>query len=438
MAKKLPPQAKTANSMAYVKPARIDLDPKQAKAWEMTRAKLLWTCPAFSHVFITMMATGKYMAVFTRDVPIAATDGKSLFLNPDTFFNYNLDQRVFICVHEIMHCIWLHCALMWGFIRRGKVKYADGSELPYISELMNVAADYVINDLLIEAQVGEFNKDWLHDKSIANSKDEVLEAYKKLFEHCKKNGQIIGVSFDQHLAPGSGNGQDPTEAADQRQAAEGQWKQEVAAGMAAAKAMGKLPAGLERVLGEILNPKVDWRDHIRSEMARNLGEPARNFRRPNRHLIVRDIYAPGKTKFGTGVVVVGNDTSGSIDYGPGSTGDMFLSEIAGILEDCRPEKLYIMWCDAHVHRVDECDDVGDLMAIRELGAPGGGGTSFVPVFQKIEELGIVPEALIYLTDGMGTFPGEAPKYPVIWGNITPEYKYPFGTVVDVPKQVPGE
>ena len=29
---------------------------------------------------------------------------------------------------------------------------------------------------------------------------------------------------------------------------------------------------------------------------------------------------------------------------------------------------------------------------------------------------------------------QAPAYPVIWGNIYPDSKYPFGNVVDIPKQ----
>jgi len=93
-----------------------------------------------------------------------------------------------------------------------------------------------------------------------------------------------------------------------------------------------------------------------------------------------------------------------------------------------------MWCDADIHRVDELEDASDLNTIRCKGAPGGGGTSFIPVFDKINELGLQPEALVYLTDGMGSFPDKAPSYPVIWGSIHKASKYPFGDVVDVPVQ----
>ena len=47
---------------------------------------------------------------------------------------------------------------------------------------------------------------------------------------------------------------------------------------------------------------------------------------------------------------------------------------------------------------------------------GFGGTSFIPVFERIEELQkkemLKIDALIYLTDSMGVFPEKEPDYPV--------------------------
>jgi predicted metal-dependent peptidase len=67
------------------------------------------------------------------------------------------------------------------------------------------------------------------------------------------------------------------------------------------------------------------------------------------------------------------------------------------------------------------------------GAPGRCGTSFVPVFERVREMGLKPDALVYLTDGLGTFPSSV-DYPVLWGSIHlgPE-GYPFGEVVMIPK-----
>lgn len=417
------------------KPESCALTAAQEKAWSDTRVALLWHCPAFSHILYTMMdnADSKHVAMFTKDVPIAATDGSNLMLNPDTFFKYNLNERIFICAHEIMHCIWNHCGLMHGFLRRGKISFPDGTELPYYQETMNIATDLIINDALIEGKVGTYNKDWLHDKNYGVSTDSAIDAYRKVFKQSngKDKGQgPAGVGFDQHLPPGTSQGKDPQQAANSRNEVE--WQTQIAAAAAAARAQGKMPAGLDRLFGEILNPVVDWKDKIAALFARKVGSGSYNWKRPDRRLIVRDIYAPGRSGFGAGTVVVGVDTSGSI--GPKEL-DMFFAEMAGILEDVRPQRLVIMWCDAQVHRVDEVEEAQDLNHVRAKGAPGGGGTSFVPVFDEIEKMGLTPDALVYLTDGYGIFPKPAP-YTVIWGNISlpGSVKYPFGDVVDVPKQ----
>lgn len=415
------------------------LTPEQEKKWSDTRAALIWHCPAFSHIFYTLLQnTGsKQQAIFTADAkfPIAATDGSNLVFNtgPEGFFRFNLNQRVFITAHEIMHCILNHIGITHFLRMRGKVAYPDGRELPFDSNQMNAAEDYVINAILSESKVGEFPTDksgtkvGLLDGSIATSKDNSLDTYRKIFK--KDGGGGRGPSFDVHLPPGASIGKDAVTAAAQRNKAE--WDTEVASAIAVAKALGKLPAELNRALESILEPKVDWREQIQSLFARKIGSGTFDWRRPDRRLITRDIYAPGRSGFGAGTVVVGIDTSGSI--GPAEL-DMFMAEMAGILEDVRPKRLVIMWCDAKVHRVDEAEEAGDLNSIRAKGAPGGGGTSFIPVFDRIDREGLQPEALVYLTDGMGSFPAAAPAYPVIWGNIYPASKYPFGDVVDIPKQ----
>ena len=418
-----------------IKPEKCELTPQQEKLWSDTRVALLWHQPAFSHIFYSMLdnANSRHVAMFTRDIPIAATDGSNLLLNPDTFFKYNLNERIFIVTHEIMHCIWNHCGLMHNFIRRGKVNFPDGTSLPYDQMAMNIATDLVINDCLIESKIGSFNKDWLHDTSIATANDSAIDAYKKVFKQQKGGGgKCKGKGFDEHLKPGTSQGKDPGEAASGRNEVE--WTTQVAAAANAAKMQGKLPAGLERLLGEILEPKVDWKDKIISLFARKVGSGSYDWRRPDRRLIVRDIYAPGRSGFGAGTVVIAVDTSGSIGE---RELNMFFAEMSGILEDVKPKRLVVMWCDAKVHRVDEIEEASDLCALRKKSIPGGGGTSFIPVFDEIKKMGLDNvDALVYLTDGYGVFPGTPPEYMTIWGSITQPglVKYPFGDVVDIPAQ----
>jgi predicted metal-dependent peptidase len=407
------------------------LNPTEQKKWGETRAALLFHCPAFASIFYTMLDTvgSDNIALFTKspEVPIAATDGSSLILNPDGFFKLELAQRVFVVSHEIMHCIFDHCGSSARFKRQGKVSYQDGKKLDFDYQEMNIAQDLVINDALIESKVGKFVEGGMHDKSIATHMDSAIDVYRKI--HKKKPPP--GKGFDVHLAPGTSQGKDPASA--QQARSPQAWANAVAAGAAAAKAMGKLPAAIERLLSDALEPQVDWREKIQALFARRVGSDRYDWRKADRRLITRDIFAPGRSSYGAGTIVVAADTSGSIGA---KELDMFFGEMAGILEDTRAKELVIIWCDAAINRVDFAEEAGDLNTIRCKGACGGGGTSFVPVFDEIVKMGLEPDALVYLTDGYGVFPAHSPSFPVIWGNISPPgaVKYPFGDVVDVPKQ----
>lgn len=404
----------------------VELSAEDKRKWIETRSALLWTAPAFTHILFSMLnpSKGELAAVFTEDVPIAATDGSNLILNPKTFFNYTLGERIFIVAHEIAHCMFNHCGLSRPFRQTKKVKYNNGTELPYDAQLMNVAMDLIINDMLIDSKIGTFPKEGCHDKSIATHKDSFLDAYKKVFKQDKNGGGGGKGGFDVLLDPGATQGKNPDQATQDR--SETAWGTAIAAAMASAKAQGKLPAALERVFSEILEPTAPWQDLIRAFFARKVGAGSYDWRKPDRRLIQRDIYAPQRAGNGCGDVVVAVDTSGSIGQ---RELDVFFAEMRGILEDVRPNRLFLVWCDAKVHHVDELDQCSDLAGLKPH---GGGGTDFRPVFDWIEGQDLRPDALVYLTDGMGSFPKDEPRYPVVWGSIYPSSKYPFGDVVDIP------
>ena len=64
---------------------------------------------------------------------------------------------------------------------------------------------------------------------------------------------------------------------------------------------------------------------------------------------------------------------------------------------------------------------------------GGGGTSFIPPFEWLEERGIRPDCLVYFTDMGGSFPQDDPGFPVIWCDTTGDYndRVKFGEIVRV-------
>jgi predicted metal-dependent peptidase len=183
---------------------------------------------------------------------------------------------------------------------------------------------------------------------------------------------------------------------------------------------------LERLLSEVLEPSVPWQELIRSFFARKVGNSSYNWRKADKRFIQRDIFTPARSGHGCGDIIVAVDTSGSI----GQTEiDHFFAEIRGIIEDVKPTKIWLLWCDAQVHGVEELDSGADLMGLKPK---GGGGTSFKPVFEWAEQSSVRADAIVYFTDMMGDFPQHAPMTPVIWADIYGRIKAPFGETIHVP------
>jgi predicted metal-dependent peptidase len=421
----------------------VSLTGQQTKLWDQSRAKFMLSCPAFCHILYQMMNPRRQEkhAVFTHDVPIAGTDGLYMYLNPERWFKYTLGERCFIMAHEVLHAIFNHCIIFHMYRTREHVKFSDGTQLPYVEIVMQLAADCVINAIIRDSAFDGFAvpADAQFQDDIT-SEDQLIEAYRKVFKQTKGGKKLPGDGkpgeggpsngFDVHLEPGSTEGKPGTVAAQDRN--EQEWKIAVSAAIALAKAQGNLPGTLARVLEDVLDPQVSWQDYVEGWCKRKAGGGSFNFRRPDRRLISREvpIYAPARSGFGVNNMVVVVDTSGSITD---PTISMFFAEMKGVLEDVKPEHMFVIWCDAKVHRIDYIEDMSDLLALRRKDAPGGGGTSFVPPFDTVrDDLGITPDALIYLTDGDGTFPAAAPSYPVLWGTIK-KNNYPWGEVVEIPQ-----
>lgn len=449
-----------------MKTVPVKLTVEQQQKWSECKAKMQWTVPHFTHLFYKMLNPddNDNVLYFTKDIPSMATDGKRIIANPEFFFDLSLNEQVFAVCHEIEHAFKLHCQQGHMHMRGELPVHWKGKDLPYNPMIANWAQDFVINADLIEAKIGtikgnivtaggvskvENGTGWLYDTSIATSDTSWQEAYHNIW---KKNppkqggggkgtpgggkgtpeGAYGNGTFDEHLPPGASSGQDPDSA--EAQPDPMQWQQAVIGALAVARAAGKLPANIEKMFEEFLKPVVRWTDHIEALFARHVGSSGYDYRRLDRRLITRGIGAPGKSGKGAGTIVIGVDTSGSI-YAVPKLIERFFGEIAGILEELRPRRIVLMWCDAQIQRVDDVEDPSDLMQAYYKGAVGGGGTSFVPVFKKIRKMGLEQvDALVYLTDGDGSFPDKDPgDYPVIWGDISGNAaKYPFGKVVEIP------
>jgi predicted metal-dependent peptidase len=161
---------------------------------------------------------------------------------------------------------------------------------------------------------------------------------------------------------------------------------------------GKTGSGGDRDFEELLQPKVDWRTALREFVSATCtGSDYTTWRRPNRRYIGSDIYLPSGVSESVKEVVVAIDTSGST-YAPGVL-TTFMSEVAGIFEAVRPEKVHLIYWDTKVCAHEEYAQHEIDGIIKSTQPKGGGGTVVDCVPEYMTKQGIKPQAVIVLTDG---------------------------------------
>jgi hypothetical protein len=159
--------------------------------------------------------------------------------------------------------------------------------------------------------------------------------------------------------------------------------------------------------GESRQSKTDWRSILRDFVAATTPSDYR-FCPPNRRHVHAGLYLPSIHREGTGRIVIGVDTSGSIR--PEEL-RQFADEIAAIAEQAEPEVIHVVYCDATVQGVQEFSSAETIT----LKPKGRGGTKFQPVFEWVETNDVHPVCLIYLTDLVcSDYPLSPPEYPVLW------------------------
>jgi predicted metal-dependent peptidase len=206
-----------------------------------------------------------------------------------------------------------------------------------------------------------------------------------------------------------------------------EWTDRLVRAAHAAKSQGRLPAGIQEIVDEILAPTQDWRALLALFV-----QPQKidyDWMRPDRRLLgAYGLYVPTLSGEAVEDIVVALDTSGSISSRELSA---FLGELRGILGSFPRVRAHLVTCDAEVWQWQELTEQDPVPTEIQ----GRGGTDFRPVFSEIDRRGITPTALIFLTDGMGTYPDRPPAYPLLWV-LTPVHEEPpFGarTVLQIPE-----
>lgn len=377
------------------------------------KTAMLLHVPFFASLMMDMMNI-----VITKDSglwdqlgtpPTAATDGKTIWFYDDYLTSLPVEQGVALMCHEISHMMWMHMPRAAVFKDSG----FEGSA--FDMRLWNMAGDYVINDMITNSRIGVLPPGGLLDKRF-NSGMLTDEVYRQLLQDQSQNGEPLpGNTLDAHIAESTA-------------VSEVELRRAIATASEAAKAMGKMPAGLERFVEGILNPRIPWQEKLRHCITRAVSRSSTTWASPHRRrLVTQNVYLPSYTGHGAGVVAVVFDTSGSIGA---RELQAYMSELADILGTCRPEKVWLLSCDTQVYEdsIHELEEGYDVASHPPL-LRGGGGTSFIPPFKWLAAQGIEPACVIYLTDMYGTFPEPQP-FPVIWC-ATSSIKAPFGETIQL-------
>lgn len=287
-----------------------------------------------------------------------------------------------LILHENLHVALKH-------IPRFKKEFKDNPQA------INVATDYAVNDVIMnlrDRDICHLPEGGLYDAKYHNwSVREIYEDLKKQQKQNKDSGQgeSLGKTLDEHDFE---NAQSMTD----EEAKEMSSKIDKALREGGILA-GRMGAKIPRVIGDMLEPKVDWREVLR-EFVNNAtkGSDEYTWRKFNKRQMANDIYLPSMENESIGELIVAIDTSGSIG---GEELTEFASELASICSVATPSKVRVLWWDTEVHG-EQIFLPEHYLNIKELLKPqGGGGTKVSCVSEHLNKQRVEAEAIIVFTDG---------------------------------------
>jgi len=352
------------------------------------------------HPFFGNMATRLRIMAADDWLPTAAVDRRNLYFNTQ-FFNAMSNKEIeFVIAHEILHCVFDHLG------RRD-----DRDPVLY-----NIAADYIVNNILVRDRIGEKPKlvDCYQDFKYEGWQSEAV--YDDLFEEAKERGkeflEELGELLDEHL-DGEGDDDGAAEEGKEEKDSKGnsvskkkpkftkeeakKIRDEIKESMmqaAQAAGAGNTPGEVQRMIKELTEPKMNWREILQQQIQSTVKNDF-TFSRPNRKGWHTGAILPGQDFDETIDICVALDMSGSIGN---SQAKDFLGEVKGIMDQYQDYNIKI-WCfDTEVYNEQEFSADGGK-DLTEYEIYGGGGTDFMCNWTYMKEHGIEPKKFIMFTDG---------------------------------------
>lgn len=378
------------------------------------------------HSFFGNLATRLQLINADDWCSTAATDGMKLYYNSRFIMMLKPKEVVFLVAHEVLHVVYDHMG------RRGNRD----------PQIFNIANDYAVNADLKKHNVGQFitTVDCLYEPKYEGWASEKI--YDDLMKNVQKINidQLIDKMIDDHMDGDDGDGDSDGDGDDNKdgkvpgkgkrpkmtEAEREQARKEIrdaiinAAQQAGA---GELPAGVERLVKELTDPVMNWRELVQTSLTSAIKSDY-TWMRPSRKSWHMDAIMPGTNPGEEIDVDVYIDLSGSISTAQGKA---FLSEVMGMMDMFDGYRVHVSCFDTKVYNTQEFTS-DNMDTVEDYKLMGGGGTDFTCIFDDLKERGRVPNKLIVFTDGypFGSW-GDAEYCDTLWiihGDPNP--KPPFG------------
>jgi predicted metal-dependent peptidase len=361
----------------------------------------------------------------TDKVPTMGVDIEgNLYVSPEYAKKLSDEQLRGVLIHEVLHLALLH-------VQRGKNKRLNKGKLPP-HMIWNLAIDchanfiamqngaVLPNDIACKADINRNKVDIValdqgkpkviysvQDCSKKTSEEIYIELYNNLpFE--KRPGEFYVESDfggqDVHYYAEGADGDKISEKAER------EWKQRALNAIYRSKSIGNLPAGMERLINEMIEPQVPWQSKLYKFITDDIISDY-TYMRPHKRSEAVGFYTPSFTKEKLYLAFFA-DTSGSIDDG---TISEFKSEGVAILKSFENVEMIFGYCDADVQSVVEINS-GDEEKLMFSKPKGGGGTDMRKILKWLEKEEKKPDVVVILTDGYTPWPTteEVGDYKIMW------------------------
>ena len=321
----------------------------------------------------------------------AATDGRNFYYNTRFIKMLRPKEVEFLFGHEVLHCVYDH------FGRRGDRN----------PQLWNIADDFCVNADLKKHHVGEFitSVPCLYDHKYDGMSAE--EVYDILYEKADKIdiNDLLNKMIDDHMdgddeqdGSGSGDGDQegkgrPRLSKEERQQIKDEIKEAMLAAASASDA-GNIPAGVKRLIQELTEPKMNWRELLRMQLESTIKSDF-TWMRASRKGWHMDAVMPGMKVDPMIDIAIAIDASGSIDERMLKD---FLGEVQGIMDSFPAYKIHVITFDTDAYNPAQYDS-DNLDDICDYEVAGGGGTDFDCIFKYLKDNEIEPKRLVVFTDG---------------------------------------